>query len=141
MSEILDDDDPQWIDPVEDGMHPPTIPQLVECIHCGEEYDSWRIEWRVERSDDGRVDGMWVCPMPGCDGAGFGIDIHPVDYDADGNWADSDGREMHVSFTDEDEFDEDEEDWSDDLEPPAGGNGEVRDFDGSDCLNEDDIPF
>ena len=134
MSDYLDPDDPQWIDPQEDGMHPPSIPQLVECVECGEEYDSWRIEWRVTRDAAGRVHGWWVCPVPGCGGAGFGFDIWPVDYDETGTWTDSDGREMHVGCTDDDDdFDEEfeDEDWS-------AGTGEVRDFD---KFDDDDIPF
>ena len=107
-------DDPDR--PVEDGMHPPTVPQLVECIHCGEEFDSWRMEWRVD--DDGH--GFWRCPTAGCDGAGFGIDIYPVDFDDEGRWTDPDGREIHESDLDDDEeedegvyVDESGEVWTD----------------------------
>lgn len=115
-------DDPDR--PVEDGMHPPTIPQLVQCIHCGEEYDSWRIEWRVD--DDGN--GVWHCPMPGCDGAGFGIDIWPVDYDANGHWTDPDGREMGSFETDEEAYDAEEDLREPDAEPFLEDT-------------EDDLPF
>ena len=123
------EDDPDR--PVLDGMHPPTQPQLVVCIHCGEEYDSWRIEWRVD--DAGH--GLWCCPEPGCDGAGFGVDIYPVDYDSEGYWYDPDGRELHCGGDDDDEFDDEDEDP--DADPFTA-------YDPSDSFNEideDDIPF
>jgi hypothetical protein len=30
-----------------DLFRPPEISILVACLHCGQEYDSYRIEWRV----------------------------------------------------------------------------------------------
>ena len=129
-------DDPDA--PIKDGMHPPTQPQLVGCLHCGEEYDSWRIEWRV----NDRGHGFWCCPTPGCGGAGFGMDIWPADFDDDGTWTDADGRELHWDFGD------DEEDEDDDFEFDDSGDGpdpppydmEKPIFD-DDTLGEDDIPF
>jgi hypothetical protein len=78
-----------------DPFRPPAIPTLVACIHCGQEYDSYQIEWRVEPDADGRPHGFWCCPVAGCDGRGFGFDILPVDphyRDERGGWV-GDGEE------------------------------------------------
>ena len=83
------------LDPNTDPFRPPAIPTLVHCIHCNEEYDSYLIEWRESTGADGRTHGFWCCPIPGCDGAGFGFDIFPVDptyRDERGGWVD-DGDE------------------------------------------------
>jgi hypothetical protein len=64
-----------------DPFRPPAIPTLVACLHCGQEYDSARIERRVENGLGGRRQGFWCCPTPGCSGVGFGFDILPVDPD------------------------------------------------------------
>ena len=135
-------DDPDT--PVEDGMHPPTQPQLVGCLHCGEEFDSWRIEWRV----NDRGHGFWCCPTPGCTGAGFGMDIWPADFDEDGTWTDADGRELHWDFGDDDEEDDDDSEFDefdefDDLPDPPPFDMEKPTFDDDDdrTLGEDDIPF
>jgi len=63
---------------------PPAIPTLVRCLHCGEEYDSWRIEQRPHPQFD---HDPWFCPTTGCDGLGFLFDIYPVDPD----WRDENG--------------------------------------------------
>jgi hypothetical protein len=86
-----------------DPFGPPAISTVVHCIHCGEEYDSYRIEWRVERDADGQAHGFWCCPMPGCDGKGFGFDIFPVDPE----YRDENGELMWCS-DDEDDFEDDE---------------------------------
>lgn len=97
-----------------DPFHPPSIATLVHCIHCGEEYDSYRIEWRVEPDASGKPHGRWCCPVPGCDGAGFGFDIFPVDPD----YADPDGREIASCFFDDD-GEADEDDFLDEDDDPA----------------------
>lgn len=74
---LTDDDLPP--EALKDCMRPPKVSTLVHCIHCNEEYDSWRIVYRVRVGYDGKVRGFWDCPMPGCDGAGFQFDIFPVD--------------------------------------------------------------
>ena len=77
------------LDPDADPFKPPAIPTEVSCLHCGREYDSYLIEWRVETSCDGSQHGFWCCPTPGCDGRGFGFDILPTDpeyRDERGGW-------------------------------------------------------
>jgi hypothetical protein len=88
--------------PDNDPFGPPLISTLVQCIHCGEEYDSFRIEWRVEADADGKPHGFWCCPMPGCDGMGFGFDIFPVDPE----YRDENGELMWCD--DEDDYEEDD---------------------------------
>lgn len=112
------------LNPDNDPFGPPTISTVVHCIHCGEEYDSYRIEWRIERDADGQAHGFWCCPTPGCGGMGFGFDIFPVDPD----YRDENGELMWCSDVDElddddfeddelAEFDEDDEDDEEDDEP------------------------
>ena len=69
------------LDPDADPFKPPAIPTVVSCLHCQEVYDSYLIEWRVSTNDRGERHGFWCCPMPGCGGAGVGIDIWPTDPD------------------------------------------------------------
>jgi hypothetical protein len=95
-----------------DPFRPPDIPTLVACLHCGQEYESYRIEWRVERNADGRPRGFWCCPIPGCGGMGFGFDILPVDptyRDERGGWV----------------YEEEEWEEADEEEPLAGGGPEA----------------
>jgi hypothetical protein len=87
-----------------DPFAPPEISTEVCCIHCGETYDSWQIEWRLLTNRDGEERGFWCCPMPGCDGMGFGFDILPTDP----NYHDEHGGWIHCDDEDE-EFDEDGE--------------------------------
>ena len=84
------------LDASADPFRPPDIPTLVGCLHCGQEYDSYRIEWRVLRDAEGRPQGFWCCPIPGRDGRGFGFDILPLDptyQDERGGWVVEDGEE------------------------------------------------
>ena len=67
--------------PEGDPFYPPAVPTLVQCMHCGEVYDSYLIQWLIEPGLDGRPSGMWRCPTENCDGAGFGFDIFPLDSD------------------------------------------------------------
>lgn len=64
----------------DDPFAPPDTPTLVQCVHCGREYESYLIHW-VEADPDDSVDGFWCCPTPNCDGKGFLFDILPVDPD------------------------------------------------------------
>ena len=130
MSNPLDAGDPQA-----DPFRPPKLSTIVHCIHCGEEYDSYRIEWRVELCDDGRNHGFWCCPIEGCDGRGFGFDIFPVDPE----YRDEHGNKMWS-----DDEDEDEEDYPEEELPPDNPAPEPNGHNGSgrvDPINEEDIPW
>jgi hypothetical protein len=98
----------QPTDPSPDSSHdpfaPPKTPCEVQCVHCGESYESWHIEWRDE-PDAAVTGGAWCCPTPGCDGVGFGFDIFPVDP----AWTDENGEHLIAQF-DEDDEDDDEDD-------------------------------
>ncbi len=116
------------LDAQADCFHPPAIPTLVGCLHCGEEYDSYLIEWRVSTDANGKPHGFWCCPMPKCDGRGFGCDIFPCDpeyRDEDGNlmWSD-DG---------EDDCDYDEELIDEYTDEAAGDRGS--------STGDENIPF
>lgn len=74
---LSDDDLPP--EALKDCCRPPQVSTLVHCLHCNEEYDSWRMVYRVTVGSEGRVQGFWECPIPGCSGAGFQIDIFPID--------------------------------------------------------------
>jgi hypothetical protein len=92
------------LDPDNDVFRPPAIPTLVGCLHCGQEYDSYLIEWRVDRDAKGRSRGFWCCPTPGCGGMGFGFDILPVDptyRDERGGWIGDDDEETESDLEDE----------------------------------------
>jgi hypothetical protein len=98
------------LEPDGDPFGPPAISTLVCCLHCGEEYDSYRIEWRIERTESGPR-GFWCCPTPGCDGKGFGFDILPVDpdyQDEHGGWIHDDDPEDDDDLSLADEEDEGE---------------------------------
>lgn len=136
------------LDPNADCFRPPAIPTLVGCLHCGEEYDSYKIEWRVHTNADGKQQGFWCCPTPGCDGCGFGFDIFPVDPD----YRDENGDKMWISDDDEDMEDIDDDEFDDaevplddevDLESPppeeSHGNGKANGRRRHD--DEDEIPF
>ena len=111
--------EPYSPDPDTDSFRPPTISTLVGCLHCGEEYESYQIVWR---------DGFWRCPIQGCDGAGFGFDILPIDQDYVGE----DGERMWVGGDD----DEEDEDY-DDI-PPSHKNGKPQKTEPDD---NEDIPY
>jgi hypothetical protein len=95
-------------DPETDPFRPPAIPTEVGCLHCGQEYESYLIEWRVETDSDGKEDGFWCCPTAGCDGKGFGFDILPTDptYQDEGDEDDEENDdEFSEAETDDDVFD------------------------------------
>jgi len=129
-------------DPQDDCFKPPETPVEVECLHCGRRYMSSLIEWRIETSADGALQGFWCCPTPDCGGCGFGFDILPTDpdyHDEHGGW---------VSFDDDDEEYEEGEDWyeiedgqspRDSLQPPQSGNGHGDPS--RPGPHDDDIPF
>jgi len=89
----------------EDGrdiFRPPAIPTEVSCLHCGQVYDSYLIEWRDGAGPAGDP-GAWCCPTPGCDGLGFLFDIWPTDPE----WRDENGNK--VCWVDESDDDADPE--------------------------------
>jgi len=112
------------LDPKGDPFGPPEVSVEVQCLHCGETYDSYLIEWRVHPDADGKPHGFWCCPTPGCGGMGFGFDILPTDpeyRDERGGWV-YDEEECDEELY-EDDLDEDflSEGPSDRRKP--GGNG------------------
>ncbi len=58
-------------DALDDDFAPPAASRPVRCLHCGRVYDSALMEWDT-------LSESWGCPMPGCDGGGYGIDVHDV---------------------------------------------------------------
>lgn len=110
---------PSKCDRYDDPFRPPEIPTMVGCLHCGEQYDSYLIEWREMRDTDGHAHGFWCCPTPGCDGAGFGFDILPTDpfyRDEHGGWVHDDDDADELSELEDDAsagFDDDA--WDDDI--------------------------
>jgi hypothetical protein len=132
------------LDPQADPFHPPAIPTQVECLHCGKEYESYLIEWRVETGPDGKQQGFWCCPTPGCDGCGFGFDILPTDphyQDERGGWGSDDEEEDEEGEFDEGEFDEDQfgqrEFDVDQLDDESAGNGDLPNGPPDDATDED----
>jgi hypothetical protein len=101
--------------PGADPFGPPVVPTLVGCLHCGQEYDSYRIEWRIGTTASGKPWGFWACPIEGCDGKGFGFDILPVDP----NYRDEHGGWIH---DDEDEDEAFEDEFDDDFDEPDSGS-------------------
>jgi hypothetical protein len=102
------------LNPDKDPFGPPAVSTVVQCLHCGEQYDSYRIEWRISHDADGNPHGFWCCPIPGCNGIGFGFDILPIDphyRDEHGGWSMSDDEDDEF-----DEFDELDDDFDDGFE-------------------------
>jgi hypothetical protein len=138
-------DDP--CDPQGDPFGPPAVPTEVACLHCGEQYDSYLIEWRIETGADGKQHGFWCCPTPGCSGRGFGFDIFSTDpayQDERGGWCYTDDEESDEDESDEDDFDE-HPDGDDSLPDGLPGSSEPGN-NGHDRLKpngdaDDEIPF
>jgi hypothetical protein len=127
------------LDPATDPFRPPAVSTIVQCLHCGEEYDSYRIEWRVETDPDGQQHGFWCCPIENCDGRGFGFDILPIDpeyRDERAGWMWSDDDE------DEEEFDEsDDENSGGEMSDVEESNDHDQANHGPQTWDDDDIPF
>lgn len=91
------------LDSSADPFRPPAASTIVHCLHCNEEYDSYRIEWRLETDEQGRTHGFWCCPIENCGGRGFGFDIFPIDPE----YRDEQGEKMWISDDEEEcEFDD-----------------------------------
>jgi hypothetical protein len=129
------------LDPSDDPFGPPEVSVEVECLHCGQQYESYRIVWRIETDADGNQHGFWCCPIPDCDGKGFGFDIFPIDpdyHDERGGWIHCD-EDCDEEDYDEDEFAEDNSSDGATDQGKHGGNGHgkpkiIEDW-------SDDIPF
>jgi hypothetical protein len=98
---------------------PPAEPVEVFCLHCGNVYSS--SDMKFVASPDGAcrndgVQGDWMCPAPGCDGIGYGFDVHSVE-----EW------DSHSSDCD----DLDDEEFADN---PDSAEAYIEEF----ALNEDD---
>ena len=112
------------LDPEGDPFYPPEVPTLVFCLHCQQEYDSYRIEWRIEPDRNGKPHGWWCCPIPGCDGKGFLFDIFPVDpnyQDERGGWICHDEEDCEDDQENENECPDDEKP----KEKTSGDEGEA----------------
>lgn len=126
--------------PEDDPMGPPKEPCEVCCIHCGNTYMSSEIRWQPDV--DGPDGGWWVCPIDGCDGAGFCFDIYPTDPEV----ARSHGVMMFSDDDEDDEF-EDDADWLGETPPqnphdPHNPDRHRPRFTADDStFGEDDIPF
>jgi hypothetical protein len=122
-----------------DYFRPPPLSIIVHCLHCNEEYDSYRIEWRVEKDPDGKSHGFWCCPIEGCDGKGFGFDIFPIDPE----YRDEHGDLMWMEDDDESDDDEAEADEEFDDQLPSNGNGSngSNHEDPIGDIGEDEIPW
>ena len=108
-----------------DPFRPPTVPVMVHCLHCDQEYESYLIHW-VDKTTESDAPGSWWCPTPGCDGKGFGFDIFPVDpdyRDEQGNlmWVEDDEDENYDEADERADLEVDTENWEVDvgLQPPA----------------------
>jgi len=125
------------LSPDGDPFGPPAVSTLVSCLHCGQEYDSYQIVWRIEQNAEGRPHGFWCCPIAGCDGKGFGFDIFPVDPE----YHDENGERMWCSDEHdecgEDEFDEAGNDWL----PEASAEEENAGPRSPSNVDEDELPW
>ena len=117
-----------------DPFRPPTVPVIVHCLHCDQEYESYLIHW-VEDAIESDSPGFWCCPTPGCDGKGFGFDIFPVDPD----YRDENGNLMWMEDDDDEEYDEVDERVDRELEAEDWEVDAGRQPPGEDA--EDDIPW
>jgi len=130
-------------DPDADPFKPPAIPTEVGCLHCGQTFESYLIEWRTDSGADGKERGFWCCPTPGCDGRGFGFDILPTDPEYVGE----DGERIYVddaSDEDSDEFDlfdDDSEDCIDGLTDKGTDDGPPPDRTNPPREDDSDIPY
>jgi len=123
------------LNPHTDCFKPPAIPTEVCCLHCGREYESYLIEWRVETTGDNHKHGFWCCPTPGCDGRGFGFDILPTDPEYVGE----DGEAMYEVDDECETLDEDDfEPFDDGIPLDVNPRNRISEFEDD---NIDDIPF
>jgi hypothetical protein len=74
---------PDFDDPFRPGL---SSTRKVKCIHCDRTYEEKEIRWGYRYGS-----WLWWCKHAGCDGAGFGFDIHPVE--GPGQFGDGSNRE------------------------------------------------
>ena len=57
--------------------------RLCECLHCGKQFTEDKLIWQAKKPPfiGGLGMPVWWCPTNGCDGAGLGFDIFPVDLE------------------------------------------------------------
>lgn len=53
----------------------PESTKRVECLHCDQAYAENEMIYGVKPDLDPN-EPYWWCPTPGCDGKGFGFDVH-----------------------------------------------------------------
>jgi hypothetical protein len=119
------------LDPKDDPFGPPEVSIEVQCLHCGEQYDNYRIEWRVTTDADGKQHGFWCCPTPGCGGMGFGFDIFPTNpeyQDERGGWVWCDDEDCDEDDRDEEFLPEASNDNGHGPVKPTGGEGDQIPF-------------
>ncbi len=75
MSDSADSSSPSPSDQQHDVFGPPPEAIEVHCLHCDHSYMSDLII--AIQAADGSI--HYACPVPNCDGMGFGFDIHPTD--------------------------------------------------------------
>jgi hypothetical protein len=72
LSLLSDPDDPT--EDYTDTFAPdPNSTQEMECLHCGATFEESEVTYEQRFGDY-----YWWCPTEGCDGAGVGFDIYPV---------------------------------------------------------------
>lgn len=57
---------------------PPKKPVLARCDHCRMTYKTDRMIWGT-KAGMRSIAPLWWCPTDGCDGAGYGFDVHKVE--------------------------------------------------------------
>ena len=67
---------------------PPSQPVEVFCLHCGNVYCSSEMKFVPAANGactQNGVQGDWYCAAPGCDGIGYGFDVHSIEeWEANG---------------------------------------------------------
>lgn len=72
LSLLSDPDDPHG-DYTDTFAPDPDSTREMECLHCGARFEESEVTYEQRFGDY-----YWWCPTEGCDGAGVGFDIHPV---------------------------------------------------------------
>jgi hypothetical protein len=131
--------DPDFADSTSDPFHPPTDSVEVCCLHCGQTYQSSEITWETRQYPDGVVRGFWVCPIEGCDGAGFGFDILPTDpnyQDEHGGWVQDD------EDLDDDDLEDEDLEFNSEWNPEDDSDPEFPEYESEEEEPDDsDMPF